>query len=104
MIYDKDLSKNYRLTNSEKQALAVSKENLLLIDLGIKDKLGLANFDSNNMYLMVSKGSLLYDDAGNKSYNFTDDQMIPLNASLSLHAPTNVKVKTHGTNTKRKIH
>ncbi|NLP34163.1 MAG: copper amine oxidase N-terminal domain-containing protein [Clostridiales bacterium] len=102
VIYDKDLSKNYRLTNSEKTGSSgeVKSENLLLIDLGIKDKLGLANFDSNNMYLMVSKGSLLYDDAGNKSYNFTDDQMIPLNASLSLHAPTNVKVKTHGTNTK----
>lgn len=102
VVYDAQSGSSYRLTDDKKTGSLgeVKSENLLVINLGSRDKLGLSSYSSDNIYLMVSKGALLYDDAGNKSKDFTSDQMIPLNGKWSFDAPSNVKVTIHGTNTK----
>lgn len=104
IIYNTQLGSSYRLTNDNKTGSRgeVKADNLLVIDLGSKDKRGLTGFNGNNLYLMVAQGALLYDNAGNKSSNFTSDFMVPLNGggTLGFDAPTNVKVTVYGANTK----
>lgn len=105
VIYDKQFGNSYRLTNEAKTGSSgeVKNENLLLINLGSKDTLALTGQSSSYKYLTVSAGALLYDDAGNKSYNFLKDQTMALTGTWNLNAPTNVKVATYGSNTKENI-
>jgi hypothetical protein len=99
VIVDQQLGKSYRLTNNSKTGSGgvVKSDNQLLITLGSQDKRALTGFGSGNIYLTISKGALLYDNAGNTSYPYTADQTVPVNYyGTDLYAPTNVKVTTYG--------
>jgi hypothetical protein len=103
VIVDQQLGRSYRLTNDSKTGSSgvVKSDKQLLVNLGSQDKRALSRLGSGSVYLTVSAGSLIYDNAGNNSYAYTADQTVPLAYyGANLDAPTNVKVTTYGTGAK----
>ena len=78
-IYDPLLGRSYQLTSSRYGSTGiVNSENSLVVDLGELDRKALANFDSSNLYISISKGSLIKDEAGNSSPNSLGEKIIPV--------------------------
>lgn len=79
-FYDTTLGRTYQLTNSFGIGSngVVNSPNLLVINIGAVDKLGLAGFGNTNMFLIVAPGSLLTDSAGNTSSGSAVKQTVPV--------------------------
>lgn len=78
-IHDPLLGKSYQLSSSKYGSTGiVNSENSLVVELGEVDRLALSNFDSPNMYITISRGSLIKDEAGNTSPNKLEEKTIPV--------------------------
>lgn len=78
-VHDLILGRSYQLTSSKGGSKGlVNSENSLVVNLGEVDRNALAKFDTSNMYITISKGSLIKDEAGNSSPNSLDEISIPL--------------------------
>jgi hypothetical protein len=95
LISDASFGKTYQLTNNSYGV--VSSTNLIEINLGTTDKLGLSGFVSSTMYLTLATGSLLKDTAGNVSAGFITTITIPVTVTTVLDLPTKVTVTPVGT-------
>jgi hypothetical protein len=95
LISDAVFGRTYQLTNSSTGV--VSSTNLIEINLGTTDKLGLTGFESSIMYLTIATGSLLKDTVGNVSAGFITTITIPVTVNTVLDQPTKVTVTPVGT-------
>lgn len=79
-LFDTTLARTYQLTNALGTGSigVVNSENLLLINLGAMDKLGMTGFGTSTMFLTVSAGSLLKDAAYNTSVSGSAIQILPV--------------------------
>lgn len=71
-LYDSTLGKVYKLTNTKDTGSkgSVKSDTTLVIKLGSADRKALEGFGTSTVYLAVSSGSLISDEAGNTSpYN-----------------------------------
>lgn len=67
-IHDPILGRSYQLTASRYGSEGfVNSDNSLVVNLGTSDRLALAGFESENMYMTVAAGTLIKDEAGNVS-------------------------------------
>ncbi|HHT87984.1 MAG TPA: hypothetical protein GX002_03110, partial [Clostridiales bacterium] len=78
-VYDYTLGKTYQLTSSEKGSEGyVNSANSLVVNIGKADRKALSAFETTNMYIIISSGSFIRDEAGNTSQINTRAVSLPV--------------------------